>query len=109
MPWTAIPFSDSMSRKRLGSTFCISGDDDYPSTFVIDSKGTVLQYQGFRCFDHGADAFPFTNESFDRLRARLDAIIDNPSLKKLLVSPQSDYLINNKNVRYLFAILGKRL
>ncbi|KAL6579483.1 hypothetical protein OROMI_009699 [Orobanche minor] len=98
MPWTAIPFSDLISRKRLGSRFCISLDNVPPSAFVIDPKGTVLQCDAFSHFHYGPEAFPFADESLDRLLSQHDAILDNPSLEKLLVSPQRDYLINNKNV-----------
>ncbi|KAL6496500.1 hypothetical protein OROGR_029758 [Orobanche gracilis] len=99
MPWTAIPFSDSVSRKHLALRFGVSTGQDTPSAFVIDPTGMVLQRDALRFFSFGAACFPFTQKRLHRLCSRYDAILNNPSLKKLLVSPQRDYLINNKNVR----------
>ncbi|KAL6568832.1 hypothetical protein OROHE_003573 [Orobanche hederae] len=76
MPWTAIPFSDLKSRKRLERIFCNSIYNDvdrWPISYVIDSRGVVLE----------SDAASL----FSRMSG---------SLKTLLTSPERDYVITNK-------------
>ncbi|KAL6496491.1 hypothetical protein OROGR_029749 [Orobanche gracilis] len=85
--------------KHLALRFGVSTGQDTPSAFVIDPTGMVLQRDALRFFSFGAACFPFIQKRLHRLCSRYDAILNNPSLKKLLVSPQRDYLINNKNVR----------
>lgn len=98
-PWTAIPFSDSESRKHLGLRFGIDVRENIPSAFVFDPTGVVLQPYGFTRFPFGPDAFPFSDDRIAQLLSEDDAILNKLSLKKLLVSPQRQYLINNENVR----------
>ncbi|XP_074377658.1 putative nucleoredoxin 1 [Apium graveolens] len=82
MPWTAIPFSDLKSRKRLERKFCnsfYSDVDIWPISYVIDSRG-----------------YPFTKERLECLDTEDDVARISGSLETLLSSPESDYVITNK-------------
>ncbi|KAL6532676.1 hypothetical protein OROHE_014098 [Orobanche hederae] len=100
LPWTAVPFFDSETRKRLANCFVASEHGGYhlPSSFVISNTGVVLQHDArpiFRIF--GADAYPFSDERIECLIME-DDLLREPrlSLKALLASPERDYVINNK-------------
>ncbi|KAL6582475.1 hypothetical protein OROMI_006489 [Orobanche minor] len=97
MPWTAIPFSDKASRDCLTRRFGVcqywSGFD----SFVIDSTGRVLQDRCLYLFEkYGGLGYPFTNERIRFLESQDAALAEQPSLKKLLASPERDYVISNK-------------
>ncbi|KAK1387725.1 hypothetical protein POM88_015903 [Heracleum sosnowskyi] len=96
MPWPAIPFYDITSREYLQRTFgfmdCLSNF----SAIVIDSTGMVLQKQAHWCFNYfGTLGYPFSHERENFLESECKAIAMQPSLSKLLSSPERDYLITN--------------
>lgn len=98
MPWTSIPFSDITSSKTLQTRFDVfCRASTYHNMFVIDPTGIVLQCHALNIVEkYGALGYPFSDERVKFLKAEDDAIINNPSLKTLLGSPQRDYVISNK-------------
>ncbi|KAL6559105.1 hypothetical protein OROHE_006474 [Orobanche hederae] len=108
-PWPAVPFSDSNARERLAECFVASdcgGGAYLPHSIVISERGVVLQNNALPLFQgYGAEGYPFSDERITHLASQDDEIRKRPSLKALLVSPQRDYVINNKeekvNVSYL--------
>lgn len=57
----------------------------------------VLQNNALPLFrGYGAEGYPFSDERISHLASQDDEIRKRPSLKALLVSPQRDYVINNK-------------
>lgn len=105
MPWTAIPFTDVASRERLQTTFGLSQRYIYSHHMlaIVDPTGKVLQYDAWNLFfDYGALGYPFSDERIEYLRQEDADIIKQPSLKKLLASPQRDYVISNKGDQVSF-------
>ncbi|KAL1821881.1 hypothetical protein ACET3Z_016750 [Daucus carota] len=98
MPWTAVPFSDAGSRKRIEKRLFKREECAPPVMFVIDSTGMVLQTCRVWHIlqDFGALGFPFSDERINFLLAEDDAAAKNPSLDTLLASPQRSYVISNK-------------
>nr|XP_017225585.1 PREDICTED: probable nucleoredoxin 1 isoform X2 [Daucus carota subsp. sativus] len=94
MPWTAIPLSDRTSRELLQKRFGFR--DNNGSLFVIDSKGVVLQtiviYDFIR---YGSLGYPFSSERLESLESECKAIAAEPTVEKLLSSPERDYVIAN--------------
>lgn len=96
MPWPAIPLSDITSRKYLQRKFCFRENVSGSNAFVIDSTGMVLRKNAHWCFDYyGAVGYPFSFDRLNLLHSEYKAIAMQPSLAKLLSSPQRDYLISN--------------
>ncbi|XP_074324135.1 putative nucleoredoxin 1 [Apium graveolens] len=98
MPWTAIPFSDAGSRKRIENRLFKREEYGPPVMFVIDSTGIILQTHHVWDIlrDFGALGFPFSDTRINFLQAEDDAAAKNPSLNTLLASPQRSYVISNK-------------
>lgn len=97
MPWPAVPFYDITSRKYLQKTFGFIDSDSNFESFVIDSTGMVLLESAHWWFEYiGALGYPFSRERLYFLESEYRAIAKQPSLSKLLSSPQRDYLITNK-------------
>ncbi|XP_074365766.1 putative nucleoredoxin 1 isoform X1 [Apium graveolens] len=100
MPWTAIPYSDVVTRKNMQRLFG-SGvhKENFPLTnFVVDSTGMVLQCNDWVIFDDfGASGYPFSDERLEVIRAEDDAAAKQPSLKTLLATRVRDYVISNKD------------
>lgn len=99
MPWTAIPFSDITSRKRLQRSF---GAEVYmytPAMFVVESTGRVSKLSWKAIDVYGALGLPFSDERVTYLEAEDDAISKHPSLDALLASPQRDYVLSNNGVK----------
>lgn len=96
MPWTAIPFSDIVTRERLQRTFGISENLYVPESFVVDSKGMVLFHGTFNVFGiYGTQGYPFSKEKIELLHSEDGAAVKKPSLKALLGSSIRDYVISN--------------
>lgn len=96
MPWTAIPFSDITSRKRLQRSFGAEVYMSTPAMFVIESTGRVSNLSWKVIDDYGVLGLPFSEERVKYLEAEADAIVKQPSLGALLASPQGDYVLSNK-------------
>ncbi|KAL8120624.1 hypothetical protein AgCh_017700 [Apium graveolens] len=96
MPWTAIPFFDITSRKRLQRSFAAEVRRYTPAMFVIESTGRVFKLSLRMLNVYGALGIPFSDKKVKYLEAQDDAIARQPSLNALLASPQRDYVILNK-------------
>lgn len=100
MPWTAIPFSDLKSRKRLEKMFVIVRDtrlEMLPVSFVIDSRGVVLLDDATQVFSvYGSAGYPFTKERLKCLDYEDNVTLEQLSISTLLASPERDYVITNK-------------
>ncbi|KAL8093829.1 putative nucleoredoxin 1 isoform X2 [Apium graveolens] len=98
VPWTAIPFSNLASRKRIARRFGISEIGFvYSTSVLLDAKGMVLKCDYCWLFgQYGTLGFPFTDERIKFLDSEDDAAINQPSLEALLGSSERDYLITNK-------------
>ncbi|KAL6532645.1 hypothetical protein OROHE_014067 [Orobanche hederae] len=110
MPWTAIPFSDLKSRKRLERIFCNSIYNDvdrWPISYVIDSRGVVLESDAASLFSrYGAAGYPFTKKRLECLNYEDDVARMSGSLKTLLTSPERDYVITNKREQLEDKVVG---
>ncbi|XP_057949039.1 probable nucleoredoxin 1 [Malania oleifera] len=93
MPWLAIPYSDSDTRKRLKELFKVRG---IPHLVILDESGHVSTAQGVGIIrDYGVEGFPFTPESIDLLREQEEAAKKEQSLSSILVSRSRDFVISN--------------
>lgn len=97
MPWTAIPFSDVTSRKHMQRSFGVSESFVFkPIMYIVDQTGLVLQCDSWDIFEYyGALGHPFSDKRLKYLRTEDYLATQQPSLKKLLGSPQRDYVISN--------------
>ncbi|CAL9066965.1 unnamed protein product [Musa banksii] len=100
MPWLAIPFADSNTRKKLDMLFRVGG---IPHLVILDASGKVLNEQGIEAVrEYGAEGYPFTPEKINRLREEEEeAAKKEQSLPRLLVSPSRDYLISNDGSKHV--------
>lgn len=108
MPWTAIPFSDVASRELLQRIFGLSRRHitSHYMLAIVDPSGKILQCDAWNLlFEFGASSYPFSDEKIESLREEDVAIIKQPSLRKLLASPQRDYVISNKGDRVLCSLI----
>ncbi|KAK1395711.1 hypothetical protein POM88_005574 [Heracleum sosnowskyi] len=99
MPWTAIPYSDAVTRKRMQRIFGSGVRKEYCplANFIVDSTGMVLQCGDWGVFDDfGSSGYPFSDERLEFMRAEDDAAAKQSSLKTLLATPERDYVISNK-------------
>lgn len=105
MPWLAIPLSDSGSIKHLKELFRVCG---IPNLVIIDAEGKVLTDEGVRVVRaYGPDAYPFTPERICALDEEREESKKKQTLRSVLVSGGSDYLISNggEKVRAFFCFL----
>lgn len=107
MPWLAIPFADSNTRKKLDMLFRVGG---IPHLVILDASGKVLNEQGIEAVrEYGAEGYPFTPEKINRLREEEEeAAKKEQSLPRLLVSPSRDYLISNDGSKVIDDLLVGR-
>lgn len=103
MPWTAIPFSDLKSRKRIEKMFGIISNtrvEISPVSFVIDPRGVVLQDHATHVFsNYGSAGYPFSRERLECLDYEDNVTVKQLSISALLASPERDYVITNKGDR----------
>lgn len=93
MPWLAVPFSESSTRKRLKELFKVMG---IPEFVILDANGNVSTLKGTKVvWEYGAEGFPFTPERINCLIEEERAAKLNPSLNSILVSRTSNCLISN--------------
>jgi nucleoredoxin len=92
MPWLAIPFSDSETRKRLKELFKVRG---IPNLVILDANGKVSTNQGTRIIrEYGVDGYPFSTERINFLKEEEEAAKKNQSLSSILVSHSRDFVIS---------------
>nr|GMD21720.1 probable nucleoredoxin 1 [Ipomoea batatas] len=91
MPWTAVPFSDTVTRKQLDDLFNVRG---IPHLVILDESGKVTTEDGVDIvLEHGVEAYPFTLERVKEIKDAEDAAKREQSLKTVLVSTSRDYVI----------------
>lgn len=97
MPWLAIPFSDSETRKHLNSLFKVRG---IPYLVILDGSGEVLSDHGVKIIkDYGSECYPFTPERVMILREEEEAAKKEQSLRSILVSKSRDFVISNTGIK----------
>lgn len=93
MPWLAIPFSDSETRKRLKELFKVRG---IPNLIFLDANGKVVTNQGVRIIgEYGVDGYPFTSERINFLKEEEENAKKNQSLSTILVHGSRSHLVSN--------------
>ncbi|KAL6983700.1 protein-disulfide reductase [Sarracenia purpurea var. burkii] len=98
MPWLAVPFSDSDTRKRLTELFKVRG---IPHLVILDGKGKVLSDQGVKIVkEYGAEGYPFTPDRVGVLKEAEEEAKKQQSLRSILVSRSRDFLISNNGVKF---------
>lgn len=104
MPWAAIPFSDVASRKHMQKSFGVSESFVFqPIMCIVDQTGLVLQWDSWDIFEYyGALGYPFSNKRLKFLRTEDTLATQQPSLIKLLGSPQRNYVISNNGDKVSF-------
>lgn len=106
MPWLAVPFSDSDTRKHLKELFKVRG---IPNLVIIDSNGKVTTENGTMVvMEYGVDGYPFTCERINFLKEEEEAAKRNQSLSSILISRSRNYVVsNNGNQVPVSALEGK--
>ncbi|XP_078444914.1 DC1 domain-containing protein [Wolffia australiana] len=94
MPWLAVPFSDSSSRRRIKDLFNVRG---IPHLVVLDgSTGKVLTTDAVSVVrEYGTTAFPFTPERLAQLKEEEEEARRNQTLKSLLTFGARDFVVKN--------------
>ncbi|KAJ7557947.1 hypothetical protein O6H91_04G017400 [Diphasiastrum complanatum] len=92
MPWLALPFADSKTKKILSRWFEVEG---IPSFIILDTNGKTLNTEGAELiFKHGLEAYPFTAERLAELDAEEEARRAAQTLESLLVTEERDFVIS---------------
>uniref|UniRef100_A0A0D6QVY9 protein-disulfide reductase n=1 Tax=Araucaria cunninghamii TaxID=56994 RepID=A0A0D6QVY9_ARACU len=93
MPWLALPFSDTEAREKIDQVFHVTS---IPTLVLLDKEGKVISGDGVSIIEgYGAEAYPFSKERLDEIKAKEEAMRQNQSLNSLLVSPERDFVIAN--------------
>ncbi|KAK2977507.1 hypothetical protein RJ640_016135 [Escallonia rubra] len=92
MPWLAVPFSDSETRKRLDDLFKVRG---IPYLVILDETGKALTDEGVDIIrEYGVKGYPFTPERIKEIKEEEAAARRNQSLRSILVSSSRDFVIS---------------
>ncbi|CAK9158176.1 unnamed protein product [Ilex paraguariensis] len=92
MPWLAVPFSDSDTRRRLDGTFSVMG---IPHLVILDGNGKVLTDGGVEIIgEYEAEGYPFTPEHVKQIKEEEAAARRDQSLRSVLVSRTRDFVIS---------------
>ncbi|KAK8529442.1 hypothetical protein V6N13_102360 [Hibiscus sabdariffa] len=93
MPWLAIPFSDSETRKRLDELFKVMG---IPHLVLLDEHGKVLTDEGVEIIrEYGVEGYPFTSEKIQELKDFEEKARKEQSIETILVSRSRDYVVTS--------------
>ncbi|CAK7327373.1 unnamed protein product [Dovyalis caffra] len=93
MPWLAIPFSDTETRKRLKELFKVRG---IPNLIIFDAHGKVLPGGSVRTVrEHGVDGYPFSLDRLNFLKEQEENAKKNQTIRSILVSSSRDYVLSN--------------
>ncbi|KAH0668989.1 hypothetical protein KY289_023482 [Solanum tuberosum] len=91
MPWLAVPFSDSETRKHLNVLFAVRG---IPHLVILDASGKVVTDSGVEIIlEHGVEGYPFTEERLNKLKEQEETAKREQSLKSILESQSRNYVI----------------
>lgn len=107
MPWLALPFSDSETRKQLKELFKVRG---IPHLVILDKTGNVSTDQGVGIiYDFGVEGYPFSGERINHLKEEEEKAKEEQPLRFLLVNGSRDFLISNDGdkVRYNYLIFNE--
>ncbi|RWR79474.1 putative nucleoredoxin 1 [Cinnamomum micranthum f. kanehirae] len=107
MPWLAIPFSDSTTRRRLNDLFKVRG---IPHLVFLGGNGKLLSNGGVALIkEYGVEAYPFSPEKLNEIKEEEEAARRNPKLEYSVGHQQSrDFLISNDGNKVLVSeIQGK--
>lgn len=103
MPWLAVPFSLNLYR-RLAHLFNI---DHIPALIPLNCNGKNVEDDAVTLVeDYGADAFPFTRERRDELRAMDERKRRGGRIEELLAHPERDYIISRDGKKILVSELA---
>ncbi|CAL5439715.1 unnamed protein product [Camellia sinensis] len=105
MPWLAVPFDVNLHR-RLSNHYHI---DHIPSFIPLGSDGMSMEEDAAALIaDYGTDAFPFTRERREELKAMDDAKRLGGKLEELLAYEGRNYLISGHGrVMWVSELVGK--
>lgn len=93
MPWLAIPFSDSTTRSKLDELFTVQG---IPHLVILDKNGMVVNDDGVQAVqEYGSEAYPFTQERIEKIKADEEAAKKNQTIQSILVTSSRDFLVSN--------------
>uniref|UniRef100_A0A803L0K3 protein-disulfide reductase n=1 Tax=Chenopodium quinoa TaxID=63459 RepID=A0A803L0K3_CHEQI len=93
MSWLAVPISDKDTKKSLGEKFSVMG---IPHLVILDKDGKVSTSEGVELvMEHGAQAYPFTQERINQLKEEEEAAKRNQNLKTLLENGSRDFVISS--------------
>ncbi|CAK9163494.1 unnamed protein product [Ilex paraguariensis] len=107
MPWLAIPFSDSETRKCLEEVFKVEGT---PHLVILDGTGKVSSSRAVNLVrNYGAEGYPFTTERVNTMRDEEEAAKKDQSLTSILVSSSRDFLISNGGNKVLVSELEGKM
>ncbi|CAA0818254.1 Probable nucleoredoxin 1 [Striga hermonthica] len=82
MPWLAVPFSDTKTRKKLDKAFSVDG---IPHLVFLDYSGKLLSEEGVRIIqEYGSEGYPFNSEKIEQPKLQEFEARKNQSLKSLL-------------------------
>ncbi|CAA0818249.1 Probable nucleoredoxin 1 [Striga hermonthica] len=88
MPWLAVPFSDTKTRKKLDKTFSFDG---IPHLVFLDYSGKLLSEEGVRIIqEYGLEGYPFNSEKIEQPKLQEFEARQNQSLKSLLAYGSRD-------------------
>nr|ABR16144.1 unknown [Picea sitchensis]ACN41140.1 unknown [Picea sitchensis] len=104
MPWLALPFSDENTRKNLNQAFQVHG---IPCLVILDKEGRVITAKGVEIIkEYSAEAYPFTAERLDELRAKEEAIRAAQTVESLLLSDERDFVLGHEGTQVPVAELA---
>ncbi|PON39531.1 Thioredoxin-like fold containing protein [Parasponia andersonii] len=92
MPWLAVPFHDSDTRRRLMEFFDVRVA---PTIVIFDSHGNVATVDGIKILlEYGTDAYPFTREIINSLLDKEEEAKKNNFIRFILTFKSRNYLIS---------------
>ncbi|KAL6965285.1 protein-disulfide reductase, partial [Sarracenia purpurea var. burkii] len=101
MPWLALPFDVNLS-KKLSSRY---GVNRIPAFISLGLDGASVEEDAAALIEeYGVDAFPFTRERGEELRAIDDAKRQGGKLEELLAFEGEKYLFSRHNRKVDFGI-----
>jgi len=104
MPWLALPFSDENTRKKLDQVFKVDG---IPCLVFLDKEGRAITTEGVETIgEYGVEAYPFTAERIDELKAKEEALRAAQTVESLLLSDERDFVLGHEGTQVPVAELA---
>lgn len=102
MPWLTIPF-DANLHKRLSDLYHV---DRIPSLISLSSDGISVEEDLVGLIeDYGAEAFPFTKNRREELKAADEAKREGGKLEELLAHQGRNYVMSSDGREVVFLLL----